>query len=153
MSGTTQPAPRFEPLRVGQAQHVGIVDCPPQTSVLEVARLMADHGVHCVVVDGLARDSHGGERLVWGVVSDKDLMSAVADGRLEQQAGQLAATEPVSVAPGDDLQRAAQLMAEHDCSHLVVADESSCRPVGVISTLDVARALAWGPSATRQSVS
>jgi CBS domain-containing protein len=150
-SRAEQPAP--EALRVDQVQHDGIVDCPPQTSALEVAQLMADHGVHCVVVDGLARDSHGGERLVWGVVSDGDLMSAVAEGRLGDAAGQLAATEPVSVSPTDDVQRAAQLMAEHACTHLVVADESSGRPVGVISTLDVARALAWGPPGAPAGVS
>jgi CBS domain-containing protein len=33
-------------------------------------------------------------------------------------------------------------MAEHETSHLVVVDPSTDRPVGVLSTLDVARVVA-----------
>jgi CBS domain-containing protein len=45
------------------------------------------------------------------------------------------------VAPADPLDRAAQLMLEHGTDHLVVADPIDLRPVGVLSTLDVAAAL------------
>jgi CBS domain-containing protein len=55
-------------------------------------------------------------------------------------AGNLAALEPIAVAPDDGLDRAAQLMAEHDVSHLIV--RSGGEPVGIVSTLDVARAAA-----------
>ena len=40
------------------------------------------------------------------------------------------------------LAAAAEAMVEHDVSHLVVVEGRSGRPVGVVSTLDVARALA-----------
>jgi CBS domain-containing protein len=36
-------------------------------------------------------------------------------------------------------------MSEHECSHLIVTDPDSGRPLGVVSSLDVARALVWGP--------
>jgi CBS domain-containing protein len=36
-------------------------------------------------------------------------------------------------------------MSEHECSHLIVTDSDSGRPLGVVSSLDVARALVWGP--------
>ena len=53
-----------------------------------------------------------------------------------------AATAALMVSPGESLQRAAQLMTEHGTAHLVVVEPASGRPVGVLSTLDVAAALA-----------
>ena len=44
------------------------------------------------------------------------------------------------IAPADTLQRATQLMVEHALTHLVVVEGD--RPVGIISTLDIAAALA-----------
>ena len=35
-------------------------------------------------------------------------------------------------------------LAEHECSHLIVTDPDSGRPLAVVSSLDVARALVWG---------
>jgi CBS domain-containing protein len=131
-------------LKVGEVMHSGVLDCPPQTPLGEVVSLMAEHNVHCVVVDGLARDRHHNERLVWGILSDIEVMRAVGDEQMDVQAGALAATEIVTIAVEDDVHRAAQLMSEHECSHLVVVDRDVARPVGVISSLDVARALAWG---------
>ena len=45
----------------------------------------------------------------------------------------------------DDLARGARLMVEHDLSHLIVVEPRSTRPIGVLSTLDIARALAGFP--------
>lgn len=131
-------------LKVHEVMHPGIIDCPPQTPVSEVVSLMAEHGVHCIVVDGLARARHYHEQLVWGILSDVELMRAVSDERTDMEAGSVAATEIVTIAPHEDVHRAAQLMSEHECSHLVVVDPDAGRPVGVVSSIDVARALAWG---------
>jgi CBS domain-containing protein len=35
-------------------------------------------------------------------------------------------------------------MADHDATHAVVVDNRTGRPVGVLSTLDVAGILGWG---------
>ena len=43
------------------------------------------------------------------------------------------------------LARAAQLMIEVEVSHLIVIEPHSARPIGVLSTLDVAQALAGFP--------
>jgi CBS domain-containing protein len=44
----------------------------------------------------------------------------------------------VTVSPQETLDRAAQLMLEHSTDHLVVVDPLELRPVGVLSTLDIA---------------
>jgi CBS domain-containing protein len=51
-------------------------------------------------------------------------------------------TEPVVVEPKLSLAEATRLMDEHDTAHLVVVDDG--RPVGMVSSLDVAGVLAWG---------
>jgi CBS domain-containing protein len=126
---------------VGEVMHAGVIATAPQTPVLEVAASMARHRVHCVVVEGLARDSSNQEHLVWGILSDLDLMRALAGGGGEATAGELASTEIVTVEPSERLEQVAALMAEHGTSHLVVADRVSGEPVGVISTLDVAQGI------------
>jgi CBS domain-containing protein len=134
----------FSEIAVVDVMNPGIIDCPPQTPLTEVTSLMAENTVHCVVVDGLARGPHRSERLVWGVISDIDLMRAAATGKMDGEAGEIAATEIVTIECGEQVQRAAQLMAEHECSHLIVTDPDSGRPLGLVSSLDVARALVWG---------
>jgi CBS domain-containing protein len=100
---------------------------------------MTSERVHCVVV---LSETHDGGSL-WGVVSDLDLVAGASVRDLEEQsAGGTAASPVVTIAADDTLQRAAQLMTEHASAHLLVVDPGSRLPVGVLSTLDVARAVA-----------
>ena len=59
-------------------------------------------------------------------------------------AGQVCATEVITVRTDEALARAAQLMAQHGTSHRLVVDARRDDPVGVVSTLDVAGIIAWG---------
>jgi len=114
------------------ALQLDLIECPADADVRSVARTMAEHTVHCVVV----RNLESGD---WGIVSDLDLMAAMRPELADATAGQLAATDPLTVGPADTLQRAAQLMVEHQTSHAVVVDPVTGEPVGILSTLDVAR--------------
>jgi CBS domain-containing protein len=125
---------------VGDAMRPGIVECQPDAGLATIARLLATHGIHCVVVVGIERRNHSGERLSWGIVSDLELVGALPTAEATS-AAQLAASEIVTIEPSDTLEEAATLMAEHDTHHLVVASSESGRPVGVLSTLDIARAV------------
>lgn len=128
----------FDRVRVAEAMHAGVISMTAETPLVEVARAMSEQRVHCVVVTGPPEDPATAAS-VWGVVSDLDLVAA-AEGELSgRTAGDAAATPLVFVAPGDTLTRAAQLMTEHSVSHLVVVDPLAGTPVGVVSTLDLAR--------------
>jgi CBS domain-containing protein len=127
------PEPLLDARTVGEVMHRGIVTCPPSASLREVAELLAAHSVHCAVVAG------DPARTMWGIVSDLDLVRGLGSP-VALVAGNLAALDVVTVAPGDELRHAAQLMAEHDVAHLIVVEGGT--PVGVLSTLDVARAAA-----------
>jgi CBS domain-containing protein len=76
------------------------------------------------------------------VVSDIDIVRSASLGDVESAtAGATAATPVVIISPDDTLDHAARLMVESKTTHLIVVDPGSVRPMGVLSTLDVARAL------------
>ena len=136
----TRLAPESDLARthVQDAMHRGLVTCPPTTSLRVVARILAAHRIHAVVVaDDHAHEQDG----VWGVVSDVEVVTRLATAAAEETAGSVAELPPCFVAPDDTLAHAVLLMAEHGVAHLLVADPASGRPLGVLSTLDVAEAL------------
>ena len=81
--------------------------------------------------------------LLWGLVSDMDVVHAAHRDKLSAPAGELAATAPLALPEDATLERAATLMAGHDVSHVVAVGRSGM-PSGIVSTLDVIRILAAG---------
>jgi CBS domain-containing protein len=123
--------------RVAEAMHRGVVRCDASAPLSVVARIMAAHRIHCVVV------RTGGNPEAWGIVSDLHLVDAVCTGELtERTAGETAGGRDLSLNTRDTLEQAAQLMHESRETHVVVVDPRSNGAVGVLSTLDVADALA-----------
>lgn len=149
MSATTQPThgsylmPSLEHATVADAMHPGIVSCPADTPITEVARLMAGHHVHCIAVIGIGSGAHG-ESLVWGIISDVDLVRSGIRTSTEEIAGAIALEPIITVEPTTSLREAGELMLTHDASHVIVVDGSTQRPKGILSTLDIAGILAWG---------
>jgi CBS domain-containing protein len=106
--------------------------CEPNASIIEVAKLMAreDVGPIPVVEEG---------RLV-GIVTDRDLVVRVlAEGRDPQSTtvGEIASRDVVTVSPDEDLDRALQLLAQHQVRRLPVVEGD--RLVGIVAQADVAR--------------
>jgi CBS domain-containing protein len=145
MKTTFEPSHRLRPiaeLRAIDAMHPGMISCPPETPLRTVARMMASYRVHAIVVH-----AHGEDELPggagWGVVADVDLVRAALDDDVDVvSAGQVAATPALTVPSVEPLERAMQLMTDHEVTHVIVVERHSGRPIGVLSTLDVARALA-----------
>ena len=135
-------APTLEHALVEDVMRRGIISCGPDTDLTTVARLMATNHVHAVVVSGTEPSPHGGEHLAWGLVTALDLLNATLPGVGAPEAGALASTEIVTDDAAEPLDRAAQVMVEHQLTHVIVV--SGGRPVGVVSTLDIAGCMAWG---------
>lgn len=129
--------PSFQHALVADAMRPGVISCPPDSSMRDVARIMTTNHVHAVVVRGIA----GGG--AWGVVTDRDLL-AVASGAEDQNAGSSASEVLVTIAPEERLEVACELMRAHGVSHVMVVDAQHNQPLGVVSTLDVAGIVAWG---------
>jgi CBS domain-containing protein len=146
------PAP-VESARVGDAMSNGVISCAPETPLRVVARMMATFGVHAIFVFERADGEDEAPRL-WAVVSDLDLVAATPLDLDTLTAGSTAVTPLVSIAADEPIAEAGGLMATYGIAHLAVTEPGSRRPIGVISTLDIARAVAadHGPRETFASV-
>ena len=133
----------FETATVGDAMSHGLISCPPETPLRVVARMMATHGVHAIFVFEYGEEDGEAPQL-WAVVSDLDLVAATRLDLDSLTAGGTAVTPLVSVASDSSIGEAGALMAQYGIAHLAVTEPGSRRPIGVISTLDIARAVAAG---------
>lgn len=129
--------PSLEHARVADAMRPGVISCSEDTSMAEVARIMATNHVHAVIVSGV--DAGGG----WGIVTDQDVV-ATAGEAAGRTAGSCARRDAVTVDPGRTLEEAVRLLRESSESHLVVVHPAQAMPLGVLSTLDIVGVVAWG---------
>ena len=151
MSATTPDAyhgsylmPSIEHATVADAMHPGIISCDPDLPVVEVARMMATQHVHCVAVIGVSHADPG--CAVWGLISDLDLLQAAVASEPELTARELAAEPLRTVDPRTPLRQAAMIMLKERATHVIVIEPKTERPIGILSTLDVAGVLGWGES-------
>ena len=135
--------PRLEHATVSDAMHPGVLSCGADATLTEVARLMATYHVHCVAVMGIAHE-RSAEKLVWGIISDLDLLRAGIRDGADQPAAAIALQPILSVEPKTTLGEAGELMLANGATHVVVIDPELQRPIGILSTLDIAGVLAWG---------
>jgi CBS domain-containing protein len=135
--------PALEHATVADAMHRGVMACDPDSTLTEVARMMATHHVHSLAVMGLS-GAAAGELLAWGVITDRDVLSAGMRNEDSRTAQTLARHCVLTVEPATPLREAGELMLATGDSHLLVINPDTQHPVGVVSTLDVAGVLAWG---------
>lgn len=135
--------PTLEHAAVADAMHRGVMACDPDATLTEVARMMATHHVHSLAVMGLSAAA-AGEMLSWGVITDRDVLTAGMRGDDDRTARSLVRHSVLTVEPATPLREAGELMLTTGDSHLLVINPDTQQPVGVVSTLDVAGVLAWG---------
>jgi len=102
-------------------------------TVLEAARILADHNVGSLVVD------RAGE--VAGIITERDILrlTASAPGELHRmRVGDNMTPDPVIAGPDDDLRDAMAVMTEHRIRHLPVQDGGDL--VGLVSIGDLIKA-------------
>ena len=124
---------------VREAMHEGLITCPVDAKLAEVARLLLDNHIHAAVVT--EDDS------AIGVVSQTDLVLA-RQGRSRQQAAALTAGDvmtpnPLTCEPDMLLADAVTLMARRGIHRLFVTKPDNPRvPVGVLSFTDILKRIA-----------
>jgi CBS domain-containing protein len=103
------------------------------TPLRDAGRLMRDQDVGSLpIVEG--------DRLT-GILTDRDIaIRAVAEGKLDATAGEIASSQIVTVDPQQPLSEATRLMAEHQVRRLPVCEEDG-RLVGMLAQADVAKHL------------
>ena len=137
---------------VRDLMHPGVLSCSPDSSLGQVARLLAQNHVHCLFI-------FDGQPLPVGVITDYDVLAGEwLSGDAESlavmrkmTAGELMST-PVEMADADvSAEDAAARMREDNIRRLLVVDDD--RPVGVISVSDFIADLASKTPIKREKVS
>lgn len=127
-----------DPTPIRSLMHVGLISCPPDAGLDEVARVMVDRDITALIV---ARPD--GEPV--GVVSQMDLILA-RQGRRPEEVDSLRARDimtPGVLSADQDtpLHQAITMMASRRIHRLVVTEQQAGRPkaVGILSMTDVVR--------------
>lgn len=134
---------RLRSVSVADAMHPGIISCGQATTATEIARILTSHHVHCVAVISSSHDLRH-DPMIWGIVSDLDLLKAAIESDPSVTAATLARQPVISVRSTMSVHDAAQAMVEHRAGHVVVVDPDQRVPIGILSTFDVAELLAAG---------
>ncbi len=109
----------------------GFISVTPDKTVRDAAKVMANKGIgFLVVVDS------SDPRKVVGVLSERDIIRALASNKEDAKVEELMTKDVVTVKDTDTLYKAAKLMREHGIRHLVVVNEDGI-PVGVLSIRDL----------------
>ena len=135
--------PSFDHARVGDAMRPGVFACDPGTPMVTVAQRMAAEHVHAIVVLETVDSEGATDRRPWAVVTDRDVLRCAPE-IAERTAGEVATGEVLLARPDERLPDVAARMVAHGTSHAVVVEPGTGRPVGVLSTLDIAGILGWG---------
>jgi len=118
-------------MRIADIMTKDVQSVSPSTDLQTVARHMRDLDVGVIpVVDG-------GKLL--GIITDRDIViRAIAAGTNPQQGtvGDHMSPDPTTVSPGDDVQRATEIMAREQIRRLLVVENGTL--VGILSIGDVA---------------
>lgn len=134
--------PALEHATVADAMHPGVISVEPDLAVAEVARVMASEHVHCLAVIGISDEDPACP--VWSLISDIDLLRVAVEDEAPLTARELASSPLVTLDARTPLRQAAAVMLLQRAPHVVVTEPETERPIGILSTLDVAGVLGWG---------
>ena len=111
-------------------KRVDIVSASPDTSVRDVAALMTESNVGCVIVQGR------GDQV--GIFTERDLLRRVVNGGLDPETtlvGQVMSLPVETCAPGDDVHDCLARLVGRNFRHLAVQEDGNI--IGVISFRDL----------------
>lgn len=122
-------------MRVSELMQPRVWQTYPEESLADAAARMRDYGVGSLAVTGT--------RGLAGILTERDLLRAVADGCATRvtKVGTYMSSPAVVVAPDADILEARRLMVEHDIRHLPVM--AAGQVLGMVSARDLLVAGEW----------
>jgi CBS domain-containing protein len=105
---------------------------PSGTTMLDAAKLMVDNNMGLLVIcDPKERTN------LAGVISERDIMKAIASGKkLNAAVDEVSTKHVITAKASSDVAEAAKAMNKNKIRHVVVVDEHG-KPVGVVSMRDL----------------
>lgn len=117
----------------------------PLTTLAGAAKMMTESGIGLLLVED-------GSDQVLGVISERDIVAAVADGGdiREERVRDWMTEDVLSVTADTTVRAACAALLEADVRHLVVTDDS--QPAGVVSVRELLAVAMASDTATRESL-
>jgi CBS domain-containing protein len=106
-----------------------VITIQESASIGEAAKTMRSRGVGCLIV------KRGRE--LQGIVTERDLVNALADGRLDTPIGEISSKPLITVGPRSPVNEAAKILASKGIRRLPVVDGE--RLVGILTSTDLVR--------------
>ncbi len=105
---------------------------PTGRTLIEAARLMVQNNMGLLVISD-PKDT----RRPAGVISERDIIKAIASGRkLDASVDDVSTKQVITISASSDVAEAAKAMNRHHIRHVVVVDEQG-KLVGVVSMRDL----------------
>ncbi len=105
----------------------GVVEVSLDTKLSDVIKTMAKFDISSVVVSD-------GERY-WGIITDTDILKHYHE--LDKTAEEIMTVNPITISPEAPLEKAIEIMAEHNIHHLYVKSPCEEKIVSVLSSKDI----------------
>ena len=118
-------------MNLGSILQRPLVMIPSGTTMLDAAKLMVDNNIGLLVIcDARERTN------LAGVISERDIMKAIASGKkLNAAVDEVSTKHVITAKASSDVAEAAKAMNKNKIRHVVVVDEHG-RPIGVVSMRD-----------------
>ncbi|MBE9508307.1 MAG: CBS domain-containing protein [Chloroflexi bacterium] len=117
---------------VRDVYHRGVILCKPDTPLQEVVGVLANTGIHAVMV--AEREGEPPE----GIISHTEVIAHYGEDMAALHAGDVATTGVISVSEGVTVEAAVKKILESNIHRLLVMGEDG-RPLGILSTTDIVR--------------
>ncbi|MEM2106345.1 MAG: CBS domain-containing protein [Candidatus Bathyarchaeia archaeon] len=114
---------------VEEIMNRNVVTIQESATIGEAARTMRSRGVGCLIV------KRGRE--LQGIVTERDLVKALADDRLDTSIGKVSSKPLITVGPKSPVSEAAKILASKGIRRLPVVDGD--RLVGILTSTDLVR--------------
>ncbi len=124
-------------IRVCDLMHKGVISCYPEDRVKELAQMMDQNQIRCIVV----MDEMGE---VWGLVSIMELLPFFGKDLEQIRAQEIMRPFKIEVDPQWPISEAVQLMKKKKIEHLIVIDPHAGprRPIGILTSFDILQFMA-----------
>lgn len=118
-------------MNIGQILQRPLVTIPSGTTMLDASKLMVENNMGLLVI------IEPGNKKLAGVISERDVMKAIASGRtLRDQVDVVSTKQVVTVKASSEVAEAAKAMNKNRIRHVVVVDDQG-EPIGVVSMRDL----------------
>jgi CBS domain-containing protein len=119
-------------MNVGHILQRPLVMIPSDRTMLDAAKLMVDNNIGLLVVSDARERTN-----LAGVISERDIMKAIASGKkLNAAVDEVSTKHVITVKASADVAEAAKAMNKNRIRHVVVVDEQGI-PIGVVSMRDL----------------